>query len=91
MPVIGGDHICTAAFKKLRAGDTTGYNQLTVQNPNASGGNAMWISGDGVNTMGTIAADRSWTFGPNAGTVTPDTLWVRGTADDIAFFNGTPA
>jgi hypothetical protein len=90
MPLAGGNTTITAAYQQLSTSDIAPYRQLTVQNPNASGGNGMWISGDGVTDMGAIPADRSWTW-DNAGSIAPSEIWIRGTAGDLAFYNGIKA
>ena len=87
----GGAHTVAAAYAKLDANDNRAFRGITVQNPNASGGNSMYISFDGVADMGVIPADRAWTFGPNIGTLQPDQIWVKGTAADTAYWNGAIA
>ena len=91
MPLNGGKYTLTATYAQISTTDDNAYHQLTVQNPNASGGNGMFISGNGVNDMGYIPPDRAWTFGPEAGTVKPTEIWIRGTAGDLAYFNGVRA
>ena len=91
MPLNGGNHTVTAAYAQISTTDDNAYRQLTVQNPNASDGNGMWISFDGAVDMGYIPPDRAWTWGPNAGTIKPTEIWIRGTADELAYFNGVRA
>lgn len=83
----GGGHTVAAAYRELDVNDERGFRILNVQNPNASGGNGMWISFDGIVDMGYIPPDRSWHF--SGATIHPNQIWVRGTANDIAFWNGS--
>ena len=90
MPLKGGEHIVTAAWKQLNASDTTAFRQLTVRAEDDAASNIK-LSADGVNIHGYMKTDESWTFGPNAGTITPQELWLSGTAADVIYYLGIPA
>jgi hypothetical protein len=46
--------------------------------------------GAGGNPCGFLQADESWTWGPNAGTIDPANIYVKGTAGDKLYWCGVP-
>jgi len=90
MPLSGGYHTVTAAWTMLNQFDTTAFRQITVRAEDDAAGNIA-LSCDGSEQHGYLKTDESWTFGPNAGTVTPRDIWLKGTAGDVVYYMGVPA
>jgi len=88
MPLIGGSHVVAATWKQLDADDARGFRQLTLRvEDNAT--TSVEMSVDGVNMHFYLKTDESLTFN-NVGTVTPQEIWLKGTANDRVYFIGTP-
>ena len=87
----GGSHTVTVAWKKLDP-SSQGFRVLTIRVEDNAAGNVaigfLNINGD-VETSGTyLKTDESWTFGPNAGTIKPEDIYLSGTAADVVGFLG---
>lgn len=88
MPLIGGKHTVTTTWKKLDATDDRYFRQLTMRIEDNAASNVE-ISTDGVNTHFYLKTDESLTFN-DTGSVSPKEIWLKGTAEDIVYFIGTP-
>lgn len=88
MPLIGGSHTVTAAWKKLNSEDSRYFRQLTIRIEDNAAANVS-ISTDGVNAHFYLKTDESLTFN-DTGSVSPKEIWLRGTAGDIVYYIGTP-
>ena len=89
MPLAGGSHTVAAPWKLLTEEDSTAYRQLTIRVEDNAAGNVE-VSLDGDTTVMFLKTDESFTFGPDAGTVTPKDLYLKGTAADIVYYLGVP-
>jgi len=86
----GGEHIVTAAWKRLDP-SSVGFRVLTFRLETSAAANIRF----GVRTVTDenkdcmfLKADESWTFGPNAGTIRPSDIWIKGTAGDVVNWVG---
>jgi hypothetical protein len=78
-------HTVTAAWKRLEAGNTEPYSTLTIRLASDDSDIRIGFEDENGNVKEGgphLQADESWTFGPNAGTITPNDLFISGTADD---------
>ena len=89
MPLAGGTHIVAATWKKLNADDDTAFRTLVIRAEDNAAGN-IEISHDGANTSFYLKTDESLTFA-NSGTVTPQEVYLKGTAADKVYYIGVPA
>ena len=87
----GGEHIVTAAWKQLDPSDD-GFRLLTFRlEENAASAIRIGVktaTGEIKDVM-YLKAIESWTFGPNAGTIRPSKIYLKGTANDVVNWIGT--
>jgi len=85
-------HVVTAAWKALDATNANGYRFLTIRL--ASDDSDIKIGVKDVNGVVKeggphLQADESWSWGPNAGTIRPSEIYIKGTAGDLVSWIGT--
>ena len=83
--LVGGRHVVTAAFNPITT-DRYPCRVLTIRLFTGSG-NLTFGNKDG-DEFGYLLADESWTWGPNAGTIDPSQIYVKGTAGDTLYWVG---
>ena len=89
--IVGGRHIVSATATPLTA-EKNYCRVLTIRLFTGSGnvefGDATLAAGK--HAFGYLAADESWTWGPNAGTVNTNEIYVKGTAGNSLYWVGIP-
>ena len=86
----GGIHTISASWKKLDESNQ-GFRVLTFRNQTAATTAIEWgvLSKSGsVGKVMFLKADESWTLGPDAGTIRPSDIYIRGTAGESVFWVG---
>ncbi len=87
----GGSHTVTVAWKKLDT-SSQGFRVLTMRVEDNAAGNVaiglLNLNNDVENTGTYLKTDESWTFGPNAGTIKPEDIYLSGTAADVVGYIG---
>jgi len=83
--IVGGRHNVSATPKQL-TDERVCLRVLTIRLVTGAG-NIIFGDKDG-NVFGFLKAEESWTWGPNAGTVYTDKLYISGTADDTLYWTG---
>lgn len=85
--IVGDKHTMTADMQRI-ASTSNPCRVLTIR---LSTGSSDIFFGDSTGKIfGYLNADESWTWGPNAGTIDPYDLYVKGTAGDIMYWSGIP-
>jgi len=87
----GGTHTIATTYTKLDDSDQ-GFRVLTIRvEDNAVGNVAIGLLGKDGSKQTTVylKTDESWTFGPNAGTIRPEDIYLKGTANDVVGWIGT--
>ena len=89
--IVGGTHTISATATQLTANNVP-CRVLTIRLYTGSGncdfGDSTLASGQPA--FGYLQADESWTWGPNAGTINPNEIYVKGTAGDVLYWCGVP-
>jgi hypothetical protein len=87
VPLAGGVHTVSATAKKLdENADGVGFRMLTIRL--TSGATTDITFGNSAGQFMFLQADESWTFGPNAGTIRPEDIYIVGTAADTVDWCG---
>lgn len=83
--LVGGRYTVTAASAPIT---TTRYpcRVLTIRLGTGSG--TLTFGNSKGEEFGYLLADESWTWGPNAGTVDPADIYVKGTAGNLLHWVG---
>lgn len=87
--ILGGKHILTAAGARMstvRKPCRVLTFRLASDADDCKFGDATLVSND--DEYGFLQADESWTFGPNAGTIDPYDLYLKGTAGEVVTWVG---
>ena len=87
--IVGGKHILTAAGARLNA-TRQPCRVITFRLESGADDCTFGDSGlvNGEDQFGFLQADESWTFGPDAGTIDPYDLYVKGTAGNTITWVG---
>lgn len=85
-----GAHTVAATWTRMSS-DDRGMRQLTFRlDADADSDNEIewYFDGEDPDDAMYLLADESWTIGPNAGTVKPNEIWIKGEAGNVVKWAG---